>query len=93
MRDEVLGEWQLQGDRRLEICLHVSGGAVIGTKSLRDRIFRRELPLALEAIRYGDRDFFDSYPEFDAAKIVVHFRSSRARYDRWEEWGTPSDYS
>jgi hypothetical protein len=78
----------------LEISLHVSGGVVVGTKSLRDRIFRRELPLTLEEIRYGDRDFFDTPPPgFDATIIVVHFRSSDPRYDRWEEWGTPSDYS
>jgi hypothetical protein len=53
MRDEVLGEWHIQGIIRLEISLHVSGGVVLGTRTLRDRIFRRELPLALEEQRIG----------------------------------------
>jgi hypothetical protein len=41
----------------------------------RNEIFRRELPLASTAIRYGDRLLFDTYPHLDQASIIVNFMS------------------
>jgi hypothetical protein len=93
MRDEVLAEW-LEDDAgpALHVYCHVSGGLVFGTASFRYAIFRQELPLVLECLRYGDRGFYEAHPEFDAAPIRVHFRSRRRRYRRLERWGTPADY-
>jgi len=62
------------------------------TSAIRDAVFRRELPLALEAIRYGDNEFFLAHPELDNAPIWVHFDSSYAYYNKVEKWGTPEDY-
>jgi hypothetical protein len=92
MRDEVLAEWREDADGPLHIYCHVSGGLVFGTAGWRYAIFQRELPLVLEAFRYGDRALFAAYPELDEALIRVHFRSSRRRYRRREQWGTPADY-
>jgi hypothetical protein len=68
-------------------CILVFGGA-----AMRDAIFHQELPLVLEAFRYGDRALFAAHPELDRAPVIVHFRSHLARYNRAETWGVPADY-
>jgi hypothetical protein len=74
MRDEVLAEWKFKRDEySLHVHLHVSGGFVFGRASWRDAIFRRELPLVLEAIRYGDRNLFTANSQLGHARIWVHF--------------------
>jgi hypothetical protein len=93
MRDEVLAEWRNQEDEySLAIHCHVSGGLVFGWAGLRYSIFRQELPLVLEAIRWGDRAIFNSHPHLDYAPISIHFHSTKQRYNVKEHWGTPADY-
>ena len=93
MRDEVLAEWLRDADGvALNVYCHVSGGLVFGSAGMRDAIFRRELPLVLEAFRYGDRDLFEVVSEMDRRPIWVHFRSSTRRYNLVERWGAPADY-
>lgn len=93
MRDEVLAEWSQGGmGSSLHLHCHVSGGLVFGPAGMRDAIFRRELPLVLEALRYGDRALFEAHPALDQSAIQIHFHASQARYDRVEEWGVPADY-
>jgi hypothetical protein len=93
MRDEVLAEWrQDQEGLALHVYCHVSGGLAFGPASWRYAIFQQELPLVLEALRYGDQKLYEAYPELDQAPIRVHFRSSNRRYHRVERWDTPADY-
>jgi hypothetical protein len=93
MRDEVLAEWRRDGDRvALHLYCHVSGGLIFGSAEMRDAIFRRELPLVLEAFRYGDRALFEGAPDMDQSPIWVHFMSGVERYNRVERWGVPADY-
>ena len=93
MRDEVLGEWQEDTDGpALHVHCHVSGGLLVGTPRMRIAIFRRELPLVLEALRFGDRALYDAHPELDQAPVWVHFHATQWRYDRTEAWGTPAKY-
>ena len=95
MRDEVLAEWlreEEQDHPALHVHCHVSGGLVAGPAGWRDMILKRELPLALEALCFGDRVFFESYPELDHAPILVHFHAAQSRYDRVEPWGVLADY-
>jgi hypothetical protein len=97
MRDEVLAEWHKeQGSPALHAHCHVSGGLILGPAGWRDAIFRRELCLVLEALRYGDRALYDAHPKLDRASIEVHFHARfagwRTRYDRIELWGVPADY-
>jgi hypothetical protein len=93
MRDEVLAEWgEAEHGAALHVYCHVSGGLVFGTAGWRYAIFRRELPLVLEAFRHGDRQLFAAHPDLDHAPIEIHFHSHRRRYRRTERWGTPADY-
>jgi hypothetical protein len=93
MRDEVLAEWVDGGEGpALHLHCHVSGGLVLGWARMRDAIFRRELPLVLEAFRFGDRRLFEAHPELDEVPIQVHFHASQPRYDRTEAWGVAADY-
>lgn len=94
MRDEVLGEWMTaQNEYFFYVYLHVDNGEyspeVVAT---RNYIFRRELPLALEAIRYGDKDFFAAHPELNYAPIIVYFSSTDPQYNKIENWGSFLDY-
>ncbi|MDF2611547.1 MAG: hypothetical protein K0R92_3021 [Lachnospiraceae bacterium] len=93
MRDELLGEWVTIGtDYSYYVYLYVDGefGPVA---AIRNYIFRRELPLALEAIRYGDSTFFHEHPELDYVPIIVHFMSSYPQYNKVENWGNFSNYN
>ena len=93
MRDEVLAEWHNGEDGpALHVHCHVSGGLVLGSAGWRDAIFRRELPLVLEAFRFGDRRLFEIEPGLDEASIWIHFHATRPRYNRTEPWGVPDDY-
>jgi hypothetical protein len=93
MRDEVLGQWTETEERlSLYVYCHVSGGLAVGPAGWRYQIFQRELPLVLEALRYGDSGLFIAHPELDQAPIWVHFRARQHRYQRAEPWGTPADY-
>lgn len=72
MRDEVLVELRTPPDGlRLDVYCHVSGGLVFGRAGWRYSIFRSELPLVLEAIRYGDRGIVESDPNLDQVPIIV----------------------
>jgi len=68
MRDEVLAEWKGTDEGpALHVYCHVSGGFVFGSAPLRYKIFQDELPLVLEALRYGDSSFFAPHPQLDNA--------------------------
>ena len=93
MRDEVLAEWDIQDDKNcLNVYCHVSGGFVFGTARFRYNIFRKELPLVLEAFRYGDKNLFDRHSELDKSPVWVHFHAKHKRYKLKENWGTLEDY-
>ncbi len=94
MRDEVLAEWHSEKDNFvLVVHCHVSGGVVFGSAGLRSSIFRRELPLALESIRFGDRWLFDTHLWLDRAKVLVNFHAREAHYNTVEDWGHAGDYA
>jgi hypothetical protein len=93
MRDEVLGEWlESENNPELHLYCHVSGGIVFGTAGFRYNIFKREMPLVLEAICFGDRPLFSKNPALESAPIFVHFLAKQDRYNQVESWGTPKDY-
>jgi len=94
MRDEVLAELSDEGDSLVfRVYCHVSGGFVLGTAKWRYNIFQSELPLALEAIRYGDKTLFEKNPELDHIPVYIHFHSDKRLYNIIEEWGTLADYA
>ena len=93
LRDEVLAEWvEDDSGPALHVHCHVSGGLVLGPADWRYAIFQRELPLVLEAFRFGDRHLFEAQPELDHAPIWIHFHARQRCYNRVEAWGTLSDF-
>lgn len=88
----VLAEWQTyDGNPLLYVYVYVGQFGPVIT-AIRDTIFRRELPLALEAIMYGDSEFFMEYPQLDNAPIRIYFDTPSPDYNKFEYWGTPKDY-
>jgi hypothetical protein len=93
MRDEVLAELCDEGNELMfRVYCHVSGGFVFGRAKWRYNILRSELPLALEAFRYGDKAVFELNPGLDNAPVLVYFKSTDSRFDKVENWGTIADY-
>jgi len=93
MRDEVLAELIPGQDTMiLNVYCHISGGFVFGRAKWRFSIFCSELPLALEAIRHGDRTLFEQNPELDQSPVYVSFQSTDSRFNKVERWGVMADY-
>ncbi|WP_153730861.1 staygreen family protein [Sporosarcina obsidiansis] len=95
MRDEVLGEWKTNRNcLYYNVYLFIDQGEYdLTAATRRNEVFRRELSLALTAIRYGDRFLFDLYPNLDYALIIVNFMSTHPQFARQESWGTFNSYS
>ena len=94
MRDEVLGEWMMMREGYVyNVYVEIGGYSDETILARRNDIFRRELPLALEAIRYGDHRFFLVYPELNHCSIIVYFLSSNPKFNKVENWGTFSQYA
>jgi len=93
MRDEVLAEWRDEGSElALHVHCHVSGGVIAGRAAWRDAIFRRELPLVLEALRFAESRLVEVESRLDTAPIRVHFHSTDPAFDRVEAWGVLADF-
>ena len=93
MRDEVLAEFtKEEGGLVLRVYCHVSGGFVFGTAKWRYAVFCHELPLVLEAIRFGDRNLFEKIPNLDNPPVLIHFQSTANRFNKVDNWGTMADY-
>lgn len=93
-RDEVIAEWTWDGGFYLFAqCYLDSGECDFEEAALRSRSFVEELPLALEALRYGDCQFFLAHPELDFAPIFICFLSIYPELQRTEYWGVPNQYS
>jgi hypothetical protein len=93
MRDEVLAEFIEDGNGlAFNVYCHVSGGCIFGTAGFRYRIFKKELSLALEALRYGDRAVFKTHPHLDELPVIVSFQSTVKRYNTRETWETFAAY-
>lgn len=92
-RDEVLAQWGLinPGQYILQAFVYV-GNTNPQIAQTRYNIFKRELPLALEAIVYGDREFFNANPELLNAPISVRFMSAYPQFNRTEFYNKPIDY-
>ncbi len=61
--------------------------------SVLEAFFRRELDLVLEAIRYGDREFFGKEQELDESPVLIHFCTKKPENDYIENWGPISKYT
>ena len=93
-RDEVLGCWNCDENNvyylRFEVLLDACGGEE--KLAIRNKIFRNELPMAIRAIIYGDREFLLACEELYESKIIIKFKSSNKSYSAVEQWGYVKDY-
>ena len=93
MRDEVLAKWAIvNSEYALMVDLMVDKEKNPIMSAVRNSIFAKELPLALQALIYGDGEFFKENSSLYKAPIYVRFNSVYPRLNRLELWGTPSDY-
>ena len=93
MRDEVRAKWVfIDNQYKLYVYVYVGGPFEKNIAAVRYRIFVKELPLALEALRYGDRFFFKNHPPLDCAPIWVYFQSVYPDFNHTEFWGMPEQY-
>lgn len=95
MRDEVLGEWVTHENcLYFNVFLYIDQGEYdLTTATKREEVFRRELPLALTAIRYGDRFLFHLYPDLNNALIIVNFISTYPPLAKQEVWQTFNSFT
>lgn len=92
-RDEVFAEWNKKDAVDvLNVVLQVSVDSNITKTVIRDKIFREELSLVLEAIMYGDRQFLKENSNLYDAPVIIKFKSEILKYNKVEQWGIVSDY-
>lgn len=92
-RDDVLASWYKISDTYiLNVDLHLDCTSTSKDIDERNIIFRKELPLALKAIIYGDRKLYLSKKELINAPIIVNFKSGNKDYNKIERWGSIKDY-
>ncbi|GAX81390.1 hypothetical protein CEUSTIGMA_g8821.t1 [Chlamydomonas eustigma] len=98
LRDEVIAEWlpDREGSLvpELHLFCHVSGEERwLAPPQLRNYIFRREMPLVLDCVKYAEESSIQLLPEISKAKVYVHFQSTSKDLDRVECWGILGDRS
>ena len=71
----------------------IDGPGISGASQVRYDIFKREMPLALRAIRYADRQFFEADSERDQVPIFIRFKSSLPQYNQIFNLGTMAQYT
>lgn len=64
-----------------------------GNNQVRYDIFKREMPLALQAIYTADKPFFDTYPELKETPVLIRFKSTDPKYDKLYDYGPISNYA
>ena len=93
MRDEVLGEWLFKENApALHIYLHVSGGLAFGPPGWRYGIFRQHMPMVLQVICWGDREFIRNNHNLLDTPIQLHFYSRAKAFNKMETSGKVRDY-
>ena len=92
LRDEVLLTWtHIDGNIKLigEVLID---NDVIKNSEIRNMIFKKEMPLALQAIRYADRELFQLNKNLDDIPIEIQFISQNEKYNKIIEFGTMKEY-
>lgn len=92
-RDEVLLQLNRLEDKHIfygEVL--IDGGGVTKNSSIRNYIFITEMPMALKAIRYGDRRFFELHDQLDKSSIYIHFKSTDSKYNKLRYFGNMGMY-
>ena len=70
----------------------VDGMGIPGNPPVREAIFKKEMPTALQAIRYADDALFSAYPELDQTPVFIQFISSNPDRNKLYDYGTIGEY-
>lgn len=81
------GKWILYGE------VLIDNEDFAGNKQIRYDIFKREMPLALQAIYVADAPFFEAHPELMDTPVVISFNSLDPIYDKLHSYGAIGDYT
>ncbi|WP_369522648.1 staygreen family protein [Guptibacillus hwajinpoensis] len=92
IRDEVLGSFRNDCGLYYYAYVLVGDPTEEGREQVRNRIFRKELPGALSAIRVGDTELFQTYPELDDVPIWIYFDSNEEQWEAYEYYGSFREY-
>lgn len=94
LRDEVRLEWTVIKDTPVlygEVLVDGEGISG-GNAQVRDTIFKREMPLALQAIYHADQHLFLANPELNETPVFIHFSSAQSTYNKLYNFGSIGEY-
>lgn len=93
MRDEVRVAWkQTYTGLALIGSVIVDAQDVTGNAYIRNKIFYSEMPKALQALRQADRFLFEKTSSLDNSPVLIHFISTKPRYDQTYDFGAIGNY-
>lgn len=93
IRDEVRIVWeQYKKGFALYGFVLVDGNGVTGNAEIRNKIFYKEMPTALQALRQADRFLFDKEPDLDNTPVFIRFISNNPIYAKTYNFGVISSY-
>lgn len=92
IRDEVLASWERNDKYYLKVNLQLDNGKLNKNIILRNKIFREELPLAINTIVYADNSMLENNKFLYYSHIIVYFKSKIEKYSSIEDWGVLRDY-
>ncbi len=93
MHDEVRISWD-KGRHGAVLVGYViiDGEGVVGNADIRNTIFLKEMPTALQALRQADRFLFEKYPFLDNTPVYIHFISQSSIFNKTYQFGVIGDY-
>ena len=93
LRDEVIGRWRLyDGEYILELAALVGINDSLEKTIIRDKIFRKEMHLAIKSIIYGDLEFLKKHNINEDTQINIYFKSKIPEYNTIDSFGTIGEY-
>jgi len=92
LRDEVLVKIkQIDGQLMFYGTVLINDEGEDRNLEIRNEIFLRELPLAMEALKEADRAFFEQHPMTLDLPVCVWFQSTEEKYNKFYNFGTLRD--
>ncbi len=94
MRDEVYLLWQkIEGKDLLYGEVLIDGDGLQGNAAIRNNIFKKEMPLALQAIYTADEPLFEKYPHLKDTPVLINFKASDPTYNKLYSYGPIGNYN
>lgn len=94
LQDQVYLKWTTLNTKDLlygEVL--IDGNGIEDNSKQRYNIFKREMPLALQAIYIANQPFFDAHPELLDTPILIDFKSSSSQYNKLYSYGAIGSYN